>query len=181
MSLGLSPLCHSLFWLTIKVLVLCTGWSSSCSVSGLSMVSEQLYLSALVPGSERTVGFSQHLSSLDRRKLERLLGRLESKDYQTPNFDVVLDSRCGLVASTGQLVANEVSHLCADLPAARHFFFCSQNTMQSGSLPSTYSQSIRETRPLVTAAKICFFSLPPLYAPLKMTREWDKRRKDRWW
>lgn len=131
------PLCHSLFWLTVKVLVLYIGRSSSCSVSRLSVVSKQLYLSTLLPGSEPTVGFSQHLLSLGGWKWERMLRRLESKDCQTPDFDVVLDSRCGLVVPTGQLVANEVSHLCADLPAARHFFFRSQNTMQSGSLPST--------------------------------------------
>lgn len=54
----------SLCWLALKILVLCVGRSSSSRCAGFATVSEQLYFSTVPPGSECTVGFSQHLSDL---------------------------------------------------------------------------------------------------------------------
>lgn len=54
-------------------------------------------------------------------------------------ISVTLDLRCSLVVSTGQLEGNEVSQLCAHLPATHHLLLSKQHTMQSGKLPSASS------------------------------------------
>lgn len=106
-TLGPLPHVHSLCSLTLNILVLCAGWSSSNRLAGFSTVSVQLYFSTVPPWLERTVGRSQHLSNLKAGNLGKGKERKRWDDWNEGLAGPKLRRHTGLTAQSA----------CVDRPA----------------------------------------------------------------